>query len=309
MFHSKNEQSAPTYQKEQVASVSSIKQLNEKDSDNDGLKDWEEALWQTDPNNPDTDNDGTKDGEEIKENRNPLVAGPDDKIIIEGNQTAPSDNEEKIITLTDAIGQTFIGELSVSKSNNGQVTRDEINALVESVFGVLQNYSEEINKYSIENLQTSTNNTSEAVKTYANELAKILKKEFDPIPEDEMDIFNAALSQDDPARLEELKTLSVAYKNVSKTALTLKVPEELQGGHLAVVNSFDLISENLVAMGLVLTDPAAGYLGLQNYAKNIQTAYKALSNINKYLTNNAIVFNNDEPANIFAVYTELERTP
>ncbi|MCR4311641.1 MAG: hypothetical protein NUV54_03715, partial [Candidatus Taylorbacteria bacterium] len=51
-----------------------------KDSDSDGLKDWEEQLWKTDPLNPDTDGDGTPDGAEIKSGRNPLVAGPNDKL-------------------------------------------------------------------------------------------------------------------------------------------------------------------------------------------------------------------------------------
>lgn len=52
----------------------------QKDSDQDGLKDWEEMLWKTDPQNPDTDKDGTTDNEEIKQNRDPLKPGPDDKL-------------------------------------------------------------------------------------------------------------------------------------------------------------------------------------------------------------------------------------
>ena len=63
------------------------------DVDADGLKDWEEALWGTDSNNPDTDGDGTKDGEEVKLDRNPLKAGPDDVLSVSAilqNQYAPA---------------------------------------------------------------------------------------------------------------------------------------------------------------------------------------------------------------------------
>lgn len=42
------------------------------DSDNDGLKDWEEILWKTDINNSDSDNDGYSDNEEIKGGFDPL---------------------------------------------------------------------------------------------------------------------------------------------------------------------------------------------------------------------------------------------
>ena len=44
------------------------------DTDQDGLADWEEVLWQTDKNNPDTDGDGTSDGEEITASRDPKKA-------------------------------------------------------------------------------------------------------------------------------------------------------------------------------------------------------------------------------------------
>jgi hypothetical protein len=45
------------------------------DTDLDGLKDWEEALWGTDPKNPDTDGDGTADGRESEEELARLGAG------------------------------------------------------------------------------------------------------------------------------------------------------------------------------------------------------------------------------------------
>ncbi len=47
-----------------------------KDSDNDGLSDYEEVnVYGTDPNNPDTDKDGVSDGNEVKMGRNPRGSG------------------------------------------------------------------------------------------------------------------------------------------------------------------------------------------------------------------------------------------
>ena len=58
-----------------------------KDSDNDGVYDWEEALFGTDPHNPDTDGDGISDSEEIAVTRKSyeenLEAGAD--VIVMGN--------------------------------------------------------------------------------------------------------------------------------------------------------------------------------------------------------------------------------
>jgi hypothetical protein len=46
-----------------------------KDSDNDGLSDYLESYYGTNPNNPDTDGDGYKDGDEVKNGYNPNGSG------------------------------------------------------------------------------------------------------------------------------------------------------------------------------------------------------------------------------------------
>ncbi|OGD66657.1 hypothetical protein A2Z61_00915, partial [Candidatus Campbellbacteria bacterium RIFCSPLOWO2_02_35_12] len=90
-----------------------IKNIAEKDSDRDGLKDWEEALWGSDPHNPDTDGDRTPDGEEVVVGRNPIIAGPNDKLY---NTLAlkkkEDDNKypEKDLTATDLFAQNLFAE-------------------------------------------------------------------------------------------------------------------------------------------------------------------------------------------------------
>lgn len=54
--------------------------IAQKDTDGDGLKDWEEVIINTDPKNPDTDSDGTPDGKEVDQGRSPVKAGPHDKV-------------------------------------------------------------------------------------------------------------------------------------------------------------------------------------------------------------------------------------
>jgi DNA polymerase III alpha subunit (gram-positive type) len=52
-----------------------------KDSDQDGISDWQEIILETDPLNPDTDGDGYLDGIEYKLGFDPKKPGPADKIL------------------------------------------------------------------------------------------------------------------------------------------------------------------------------------------------------------------------------------
>jgi len=56
--------------------------LNNPDTDNDGLFDFEEVkVYQTNPIDPDTDKDGYKDGEEVKAGYNPKDPTPGAKLF------------------------------------------------------------------------------------------------------------------------------------------------------------------------------------------------------------------------------------
>jgi|GEM_PF-6159499 hypothetical protein len=62
-----------TTEKNTTSSQAAIDQ--NRDSDNDGLPDWQELKYGTNPNNPDTDGDGFKDGAEVAGGYNPLGSG------------------------------------------------------------------------------------------------------------------------------------------------------------------------------------------------------------------------------------------
>lgn len=55
--------------------LSSLVDNKDLDSDNDGLKNFEEYLYNTDPNNPDTDGDGYLDGNEVEHGYDPTIPG------------------------------------------------------------------------------------------------------------------------------------------------------------------------------------------------------------------------------------------
>src|SRR3989344_3970213 len=109
------EKVVPLTDEEKILVAQKLQELS-RDSDQDGLKDWEEIIYRTDASNADTDGDGTKDGEEIKQNRNPLVKGPNDA----GEQAR---QEELVpITITKA-------DLKISPQNDFASVKKYFNAV------------------------------------------------------------------------------------------------------------------------------------------------------------------------------------
>jgi hypothetical protein len=68
-------------------SAQSAQRLAAADTDNDGLINGDEAVWNTDPDNPDTDGDGYLDGEEVAAGHDPKIPAPND--LLAGMPAAP----------------------------------------------------------------------------------------------------------------------------------------------------------------------------------------------------------------------------
>ncbi len=309
-----------------------------KDSDADGLKDWEEALWKTDPNNRDTDNDGTPDGQEIKENRNPLVAGDgkSDKLAIQnfsktGENATQTGNTSLMnsapSTLTEAIGQNLLSSYFLTKQQkaDGTLSEKDKSAIVNSITKSFQNifsgntslqgtYQESDVRYS--------NNSASSIREYGNNLASAIKKYFDPLPETEMAIFNKAmvlageksgegdLNDEAVAKASEeiskLGPLANAYGNSAKKIISMAVPPNFAEKHLALANAFSSISSALEAMEKIFDDPAGGMAGVNRYQTDAEKAYQILLGANDYFLKNRVAFKAGEPGELFAIYPELQ---
>ena len=93
---------------------------SDEDTDNDGLKNWEETLWKTDKHNPDIDGDGTSDGDEIKAGRDPTRAGPDDALVGNASKLIVSENnyDPDNLNETDKFTQKFFTSYIYSRGSS-----------------------------------------------------------------------------------------------------------------------------------------------------------------------------------------------
>ena len=309
-FVLKKDRSNPQFSSSDVELKPVIAEERDKDSDADGLKDWEEILWKTDPNNPDTDKDGATDGQEIEENRNPLLGGngKNDKLGI-SKIDAENSVPELPPTLTRALAEEFAGIYLTSKQQNKEkFAENEQKALLDYLAGIMEKVgeSQEAQSKAAErtkaDIKIADKEDESAVKKYGNGLALIIKKYFDPIPESEMTVFQRALDNEDESELKKLVPIALAYRNTAKEALSLETTEALSESHLAIINSFNDIGRAIEEMEKTLSDPAQSILALGRYRKNAVAAHSSLRNLNTYFLNNKVAFGDKEPAKFFEFY-------
>lgn len=82
------------------------------DPDGDGLKNWQEETYKTDPRNPDTDGDGYLDGEEVASGYDPTIPAPNDALL--GTDTTVPRPLPKNLT-------SYLAQILVQKISSGEI--------------------------------------------------------------------------------------------------------------------------------------------------------------------------------------------
>jgi hypothetical protein len=109
-----------------LAMANGYSDVAEKDTDGDGVPDWEELLWGTDLNKTDSDNDGVLDGEEQRNLLSSTGSTTDDGYVFPGDFSAEAQ------TATQIAAQELLGSyMQQVKQTNVDLTYEEQNMLVQ----------------------------------------------------------------------------------------------------------------------------------------------------------------------------------
>ncbi|OHA14409.1 MAG: hypothetical protein A2909_00045 [Candidatus Tagabacteria bacterium RIFCSPLOWO2_01_FULL_39_11] len=274
----------------------------EKDSDNDGLKDWEEALWGTDPEKPDTDKDGAKDGDEIKLKRNPLAPAPNDELPKEAIAIAEQLQSENL-TLTEKTGRDFFAQFLALKSQNlpkEQIQEDIINSLFANI-----SVSPSLDVYKTSDIKISYDNSKENVKKYINSLGYVFK-DFDAVTESELEIIKQSFDEEKdeiiPENFQKLGKNKSVYEGAALKLLALKTPLNYKNSHLELINNFNNTALAIGKMEKLTEDPALAMTGLEEYRRETEKAVDFLKNLKTRLEKDNITISSYEDGYVFVEY-------
>ncbi len=254
----------------------------EKDTDGDGLLDWEEIAIGTDIKKKDTDGDGVDDGDEVKKGKHPLISGPDDVIVSDGiiYKSVLLDGSGYETDTSDFINNWFEGYISLQ--NSGISSEDNQVSLVKNL--LLENSGKKNkNIYTLSDLNISEENTKEKAEIYKAKLVEILEKE------PEYNIFKNTdlilnIIQTGDLNIEEVEIYKQSHKETfdeQKTELLLlETPIDIAESHLFMVNTLDEIIFMIDGIG---NDPFSAITSVVRYLDINDSFLKEVDNIVFYL--------------------------
>lgn len=203
------------------------------DHDNDGLKDWEEAIYRTNPQDPDSDGDGAKDGDEISQGRDPLKAGPEDQLVSEAPDASGSPRQDQ--NLTNRFIQLFGTKYFAQKINDPDQPLN-VQEIANDIAQNIPSYQSSIQPFQLKDLTILKNSTPDNVKNWAKNFDAVNEEAFAGINEAEVSILTNALRTEDYSLLAKLDQHVAAYTLTLERMKKLPVPAEFASFQLRFMN-------------------------------------------------------------------------
>jgi hypothetical protein len=261
-----------------VATNASSTSVLDIDSDGDGLPDWKEALYGTDPHKADTDGDGTNDAEEIALGRDPLKPNtapkgqePNDKV----DASILAENVKKIeeyqrLSDLDRISQDLVSNIIAAQPVKGSIDSNTAQTIISTAINEIpKTQYNGITKASDLNLLPTdeTNlakNSDDYTKSYFG-VTEILRT----IIGKDIQYINLYVQNNESGTSTKQKILDYAAKYQSVTNALIKMPVPLAVGyydinyHLTVINDLEKIIA--IDKNIVNDDIIGIYSDLYNY--------------------------------------------
>lgn len=246
-----------------------------RDSDADGLPDWEEALYSTSPTNPDTFNLGMTDGiavarglivPEAIADISVATSSPSSSALID--PTLPPPPAEG--TLTAQFSRQFLVTYLAAKEQNGgaDLSQDDVNSIANQVLSSLSSLAPAPDFKTAQDIRVSGSGP-DALKAFAISAEAVLLKNTSNATTSEINYLKSALENNDATALPHLASLAKIYRNSAIGLAVLPVPQELAATDLTLINSLMRISEISSDFARVNTDPLATMLALYQYPQAV----------------------------------------
>ena len=246
-----------------LAYNATIGNLVEKDTDGDGIPDWQESLYGLDPTKKET------------------VPGiPDittfNKLRAEQGASILSQDSENL-TETDKFARELFAT-TTSLSQNGVVNQETADKIGISLAERIKNIV--VRKVFLSSdLKVIEDNSKQAVKTYRDAMLNIRNTPDKGTIVGVLQKFIIDKNNVDVSTLAELDPIIEQTQNVIKAMLETAVPSSLAQLHLDFINASEKIMENVIDLKSYESDPVVAMGAMSKYVENINLFQTILASI------------------------------
>lgn len=231
-----------------------LKAYSTKDSDSDGLPDWQESLYGTDPTNPQSVKAGVQDGDAVTQGlvkpkfESAKSPEPVDASTIPG--TLPTDD-----SVTAQFSQEFFK--SYVEAGGQTMSASDKQALLTRI---MQDFTVRTQKlvvspYTAVSIHTDTSIT---IASYANTVEEIILNNDVPAGGGSpIDLMDAYVNNGDGSARTKLIALGKSYAGIASGLADTRVPPSLAAMHLSLLQSFDSLARATRLVANYEKDPVA----------------------------------------------------
>jgi hypothetical protein len=235
--------------------------LVNRDTDGDGVSDWQEGLFGTSPTKKDTNDDGIPDNVEIAK-----ISG---KIPKNGELNLNNLENIDTTTNTEQLSREIFSTVA-TLTQTGIIDQNTIDKLSQSLANKIESSSEQ-KMLTLNDLKITKTDTLQDVKNYSDALNKINNKYPNPGTSVLKTIDKFIVDEDtvDDSALLDMDKIVKYIDNLINEMKNVETPPSLAPLHLNVLNTMQKITENLNTIKLYESDPLSAMNGVSQYGSNM----------------------------------------
>jgi len=277
-------------------------QIAAKDTDRDGLRDWEEALYGTDIQKSDSRDLGMTDGEAVGRGLIVPVAPVDIPVA----SSTPSEFDPSVPvpapgTLTRALAENLWSAYEVARQRDpdGVISTADIQKITDELFEQLnRSVSTSPDFKKAADLRT-TGTTPEDMKIFARSAEAVFSANTARVSKSEIEYLKDGLEKNDATAYAHIIEISELYRKAAIGLAALPVPANLLETDLQLINAYSRLSKVISDLARAESDPIATMLALKQYPDVVKQMGDAYIYVNTTYKTSGVTFAAGEPGGRF----------
>jgi hypothetical protein len=224
-----------------------VKDIVQKDSNANGIADWEEKLWGFNPE---------KNG---PENKSAILAKKEE--ITKNNEVNGITTSNKAITANENLSREYFA-LIMSLKDSGNLNETSLKSAADA-FGSEITPTLIPDVYTTKDQTIKTSNTKEDLTSYLKSLNNLLDKYKDLGTE--LSLVSQGVENSDPTALSLVDDISSSYITFSKEMIKIPVPSKISSTILSMANNYEKLGQATKGLAMGYDDPIVAMKSLINY--------------------------------------------